>query len=326
MRVLVTGSSGFIGPSLVKALIERGDYVVGIDRVRPSSVEPHAFVHGDLLDDGPLDKALAHDVDLVAHLAAARTDWGLSPDEYERDNVTATRRLIELAGEVDVHKWLFYSSVGVLGSGRKALDDSSPHAPENAYGQTKASAEDLFVELGDTDPTAEVMIVRPSAVYGPGNPPDTNVFRLIDAVYRRRFLMIGHGDNVKTVSYLPNLIEATIFLIEQMKPGVDRYIYVDTPPLTTSELVALIYKDLERHQPRWRLPLGLARAIALPSDLAARLTGVDLPITSARISKFCKWTNFDRSHLDRLGFSPSIPIQDAVAATVEWYLGSQGSS
>lgn len=320
MNVLVTGSSGFIGPHLVEALKSRGDYVIGLDRVRPSTIEPHVFVHGDLLGDDALKKAMTHDIQCVAHLAAARADWGLSDEEYERDNATATERIIAAGRAAGVKKWLHYSTVGVLGSGKSPLDDLAPIAPVGPYGTSKARAEALFAQLAASDPLAEVTMIRPSAVFGPGNPSNTNVYRLIDAIHHNRFVMIGTGENVKTVSYLPNLIEATLFLIDAMAPGMRPYIYVDTPALTTRELVTQLYEALGKPPSRWHLPLAVARPVALPFDALARLFGTDLPITSARIEKFCRWTNFDRSFLDKAGFTPSIPIEDALRDTVRWYL------
>lgn len=326
MKVLVTGSSGYIGPYLVEALIERGDYVIGIDRVAPSAIEPHVFVQGDLTDEDSIDKALSHDVDLVAHLAAARADWGLNDEEYIRDNVTATRKLIESAVSTGVRRWLFYSTVGVFGPSDVPMDDSAPRAPRGIYGETKAEAEALFDTLAAADPQMQITVIRPSAVFGPGNPDNTNVYRLIDAIYRRRFVMIGDGSNTKTVSYLPNLIEATMFLLDRPAPGVDKYIYVDSPALTTRQLVTHIYEALGKDSPTWNLPLPLARSLAYPSDLLARLTGVDLPITSARIQKFCRSTYFDRVALDRTGFNPTYSPSEAIRATVDWYLETHAAS
>ncbi len=326
MRILVTGSSGYIGPHLVQALRSRGDHVIGLDRVKPSSTEPHVFVHGDLLDDESLEKAFTNGIDCVAHLAAARADWGLSDEEYMRDNVLATRRLIEVGGQAEVRKWLFYSSVGVLGSSTIPLDDSSPPAPEGAYATSKADAESLFRQLGESDPRAEIMIIRPSAVYGPGNPPNTNVYRLIDAIHRRRFVMIGTGANVKTVSYLPNLIEATLFLMDRMSPGAGEYIYVDNPTFTTKALVGHLYESLGKRAPRWHLPLSLVRPLAYSSDILAQFLDVDLPITSARIQKFSRPTNFDRMSLDRAGFSQPFSSKDALKATVQWYIDTNASA
>lgn len=325
MRVLVTGSSGYIGPHLVAALMDRGDFVVGLDRVRSAGVEPHLFIEGDLTDGESIGKALAHGIDLVVHLAAARADWGLSDAEYIRDNVTATEQLIDAGQAAGVDRWVFYSTVGVFGPSDIPIDDSAPRSPEGIYGETKAAAEGLLDDLSDQNPELAVTVIRPSAVYGPGNPDNTNVFRLIDAIYRRRFVMIGDGANTKTMSYLPNLIEATLFLSRRMTPGIEKYIYVDTPPLETRDLVSMIYTSLGRRQPRWRIPLALASTLAYPADVLARLIKVDLPITSARIQKFGRSTHFDRSHLDQTGFEPGTSPNAAVEATIAWYVATRST-
>lgn len=319
MRVLVTGSSGYIGPALVQALMDDGHHVVGVDRLRPDGVEPHQFIHGDLLEERSLIEAFEHDIDMVAHLAAARVDWGLSDDGYIRDNVEVTERLIEAGAEAGVAKWVFFSSVGVFGPSVEPLGDDAALAPDGIYGRTKAHSEELFAELSKHQPDCEITIIRPSAVYSPGNPDNTNVYRLIDALHRRRFVMIGSGENAKTISYLPNLIEATMFLIGRMSPGVSRYVYVDEPTLTTQELVDHLAESLEIGSPRWRLPLSLARPLAMPFDLLARAFGRDLPITSARVKKFCRPTNYHRGALEAEGFQPSADIFAGLDATVEWY-------
>src|SRR5690606_4588946 len=101
-----------------------GATVIGIDRRRPSSVEPDSFVHADLLDADALESALAG-VDTVFHLAAAKDDWGLSRHDYYRDNRDATARLLSAGRGAGINRWVFYSTVGVLGSGTLARGEEA---------------------------------------------------------------------------------------------------------------------------------------------------------------------------------------------------------
>src|SRR4030095_16012792 len=98
--------------------------------------------------------------------------------------------------------WLFYSSVAVLGSSDAVLTERSPLAPRDAYGKSKAEAEKLFWQRAVEDRTARIMIIRPSVVFGPGNPPNTNIYRLIESLHKNRFFMVGKGDGVKTTQSL----------------------------------------------------------------------------------------------------------------------------
>ncbi len=133
--------------------------------------------------------------------------------------------------------------------------------------------------------------------------------------------MIGKGHEIKTTSFIDNLIAAHLFLMERMRPGVQTYIYVDEPALSTGELVARLYDLLRKRQPAWYLPLPLVKPLAYLADVAAALTGVDFPVTAARIQKFCTSTNFDASAIRRLGFRQPVEMDEALKATVDWHLG-----
>lgn len=324
MKYCVTGCSGYIGSHLVSALRALGHNVTGIDRRAPTWQEPNRFVQADLLEAKGLAYVLAN-VDTVFHLAAAKDDWGLSSDEYYRDNLYATRALIEAGREATVKTWVFYSTVAVLGPSREPLDECAPVAPVIPYGASKAEAEMLFRDLAAEDCDTRVLIMRPSAVYGAGAPPNTNIHRLIDAVHRNRFVMIGNGQALKTTSYLDNLLAATLFALNFMDRGVQTYIYVDQPVLTTNELVERIYELLGRRQPAPRVPLWLAWPIAHLADTAAAVLNVDLPITAARIRKFCTPTNFSSHALQSLGFVQPVSNDDALRVTAKWYVESQRS-
>lgn len=319
VRVLVTGSSGFIGTYLVGTLQDRGHQVVGVDREPPSWSEPDEFVHGDILDQGVL-RAAFEDIDCVFHLAAAKDDWGISREEYFRDNARTTEKLLEVGVSNGVRKWFHYSTVGVLDRGYEPKDESAPLDPGTDYGASKAEAERLVSDLSDNHPELSVVILRPSAVFGPRHPPSTNVHRLIEAIRAGRFVMVGAGCTPKTTSYIENLLEATVFLMRSMEPGLQVYHYVDDPVMTTNELVGAIYRLFSRDPPRVRLPLWAAKPVAYLSDVAAAVLGIDFPITAARIEKFCRPTNFSASAIRELGFEQPVPNDQAIRRTVEWHL------
>jgi nucleoside-diphosphate-sugar epimerase len=275
---------------------------------------------GELCDETVLAR-IPDGIDMVCHLAAAKDDWGLSDQEYFEDNVTATRKLLHFAGgQRRIKNWVFFSTVGVLGPSAAALNESAPHAPQGAYGESKAQGELLFRQFAESESSARVMIIRPSVVFGPENPPNTNIYRLIDSIYANRFIMVGEGDAIKTTSYIENVIAATLFLIERMSKGVHTYIYVDEPKLSTAAMVDQIYRLLQKSTPRWSIPLQIAAPLAHFADVAAAITGRDIPITAARIKKFCRSTNFDASAIRKLGFTQPVSIEEALCRTVHWYL------
>jgi nucleoside-diphosphate-sugar epimerase len=323
MRVGVTGAAGYIGSRLVGRLQRAGHDVVALDRETPRGTAGATFVRCDLTEASAYEGAIKG-LDLLCHLAAAKGDWGISDAEYRRDNVAATETLLGCARRAGVRNWIFYSTVSVLGPSDVALDERAPRQPVNPYGSTKAECEALFERHVRDERGARVLFIRPSVVFGPGNPDNTNIHRLIDAIHRNRFVMIGRGREVKTTSYIDNLLDAHEFLMERdarLRPtGVEVFHYVDEPGEATADLVARIYALLGRQGPLLRLPLPLAAPLALAGDAMANLFRVDLPITSARVRKFCTATNFDARAIRAQGFVQRVGNEDALRQTVAWYL------
>jgi nucleoside-diphosphate-sugar epimerase len=319
-KILLTGCNGYIGRSLVPYLKEKGLWVFGFDRrPRPQSLtQLDGFIRGDLHEEALLRRAVGG-IDTVFHLAAAKDDWGLSREEYFEDNVIATRRLLKVAGDQGIKNWVFFSSVAVMGSSTSSLDESAPIAPTNAYGESKAEAEALFRQFAREESSARILIMRPSVVFGPDNPPNTNVYRLIDSIYNNRFVMVGNGDAIKTTSYIENLVACTLFLSAKLQEGVQTFIYVDEPKLSTADIVRQVCCFLQKSPPRWNIPLGVATPLAYLADAAAAVIRRDLPITAARIKKFCRSTNYDASAVRNLGFEQPVSIEEALRRSVEWY-------
>jgi nucleoside-diphosphate-sugar epimerase len=320
MTILVTGSSGYIGSRLTKRLQKEGYNVVGVDRdAEGSPNELSRFVQGDLADADVRARAL-DGVETIMHLAAAKDDWGIDDDTFFFENLEVTRRLIQDARERGIHDWVFYSSVAAIGASDKPRTEESPLQPDGAYGASKAEAEALFRDYANEVPELSCVIVRPSVVFGPGHFSYTNVHRLIEAIRGNRFLMVGDGQAIKTTSYIENVIAATMYLWERRDKDVQTYIYVDEPVRTTEELVDDIYRLLGKRRPGVRIPLGLAKSIAWVADIAADWTGINFPITAARIEKFNTSTNYDASTIREEGFEQPVGIEEALQKTINWHL------
>jgi nucleoside-diphosphate-sugar epimerase len=81
-----------------------------------------------------------------------------------------------------------------------------------------------------------------------------------------------------------------------------------------------IYRLLGKRRPGVRIPLGLAKSIAWVADVAADWTGINFPITAARIEKFNTSTNYDASAIREEGFEQPVEIEEALEKTVNWHL------
>lgn len=326
MKVVITGSSGYVGEALVAHWAGRPDvHIVGVDRQPPPGPTPERFrfVRADLAQppDAWPDDVFAQ-VDVVVHLAAARGDWALSAQDYFRDNVTATEGLLRAPWAAAARRWVFMSSVSVYGPSEAALDEDAPCHPIGPYGETKLASEKLFRAFAQRHGTSWC-IVRPSAIFSAGHPANTNVYKLIESLRAFPVPLIGSGANRKTVTYLPNLLQLIDWCVSRMEAGRHCeaiFNYVEHPVQSVAELIASLRQAGVRPARAVPVPMALALAAAWPVYQLGRLLGVDLRVTPERVHKYAANTWYDASRVRREGFRPAVPLDEALAATARWHL------
>lgn len=319
-RVLVTGGSGFIGRYVCERIVEGGGTVTILDLVAPrwdARGIPH--VQGDARDAAAVDKAIAG-ADEVIHLAAAHHDFGISDATYFDVNEGSARVLCAAMDKAGVTKACFYSSVAVYGSVPEPRTEDVVPSPEAPYGASKLAGERVFQRWTEQGGGRRALVMRPAVVFGPRN--FANMYALIRQIHSRLFLPIGPGTNVKSTAYVENLVDATFYLMSRDdRPAFDVYNYVDTPDLTSREICDAISESLGRRPIGWSLPLGAALALAMPFDAAIRVTGRNLPISSARVRKLATaQTRFAADKVRRAGFAPRVPLRDGLHRMTEWFV------
>lgn len=311
MRVLVIGGSGFIGPRLIDALLERGHTVANLDAT-PSMRHPELTVLGDVRDRDRVVQA-ASGVDVIVNLAAAHRDDIRPLSLYDEINIGGAESVVAAAEAAGVSRILFTSTVAIYGlDNENAAEDSKPR-PFNDYGRTKLEAEQRLVAWARRDPARSLVIIRPSVVFGEGN--RGNVYNLANQVATGRFLMIGDGSNRKSMSYVGNI---ATFLADQVDAanGVTILNYADKPDLSTREIITIIEDQLGRRSGSLRLPVALGLAGGHALDLVARLTRRTFPISAVRIRKFVASTTVNTDRLLASGYRPRYSLEEALRRTV----------
>ncbi|WP_420113883.1 NAD-dependent epimerase/dehydratase family protein [Pseudactinotalea sp.] len=320
-RVAVLGGSGFIGSHVIPALVEAGMSVVSYDLYPPEHPLPDEVqdVRGDIRDAASLTRTL-EGCDAVLNLAAAHHDFGLTPATFDSVNVDGARAVVASMVAAGVTNLCFYSSVAVYGNAGPRPDESSTPSPVNDYGRTKLEAEGVYRAWAAQQEGRRLLMIRPAVVFGPRN--YANVYRMIHQVYRRRFFPVGAGSNRKSMIFVANIVAAILHLWTQPALREDEvYNCVDQPDLTSSEILAEVYRGLGRRAPRWRLPLQPAILAATPFDLIAKVTGRNLPITSDRIRKLADAeTSFAADRVRETGYEQPVPLRQGLATMVAWYL------
>lgn len=324
MKILVIGSAGFIGQFLVKKLADENHEVVGLD-VNPHPTEMHDIFTcstGDLCSRHDVSRA-AQGVDVIISLAAKHHDFGVSREEFFHVNKTGTQILLDVAGEQGIKQLIFYSTVAVYGTREEPSTEEMEPRPDSDYGESKLAGEMLIHSWCDADKSRCVTIIRPTVIFGPNN--YANVYNLIDMIYKKKFVFVGSGNNIKSVAYVENLVDATIFLMGKLKPGIQIYNYSDEPQMTIKEIVDAISTFMPHGVPEWKLPLWLAASFGSIFDVLARITSRNYPITAARIKKFATATPHKADKIRALGFQQKVDTKEGFRRMVEWYLATQVS-
>jgi nucleoside-diphosphate-sugar epimerase len=232
MKITVIGGSGFVGTRLIEAL--DGLPVRNVDK-QESGFYPDITTIGDVRDVGRLRELLAGQ-DVVVLLAAEHRD-DVSPSSlYYEVNVGGMRNVLEAMEANGVRRMVFTSSVAVYGLNKREPSEEHPADPFNHYGKSKWEAEQVLQEWYVGHPGWNINIIRPTVIFGERN--RGNVYNLLRQIASGRFMMVGSGENCKSMAYVGNVVAFIRWLIENRPEGYNVFNYVDKPDFTTNELVA----------------------------------------------------------------------------------------
>lgn len=313
--ILITGASGFIGSHFHAAIPHNN--IVNLDLVAPAFQTSSRYVCGDIRKREDVQKAIEqHQISTIVSLAAKHHDFGIGHDEYFDTNEDGTKVICDVAAENGIKRIVFYSSVAVYGIRDQISTEDMTPEPDGPYGASKLAGEKVLIKWASEDPSRSVVIVRPTLVYGPNN--KANMFNLIRQIDSGLYFHLGKAANIKSIAYVENLVKATLFLMERMKPGVAIYNYADEPQLTAKMIGEAIAAALGKKI--WlTIPRSIGFVAGLPFDLVIKLTGKNLPISSARIKKLATQTHHSASKIFSEGFMPQYSTIDGLKKMVEWY-------
>ena len=320
MRVALTGASGYTGGRLLQALWARGDEVVVL--VRPQSVTERTGSLASRVVEGGLGDAaaasrLVEDVDAVVHVAAVYRTAG-HPDSYYRDvNVVGTERLLEAAARRGVRRFVHTSTVGVHGHvERPPADESAPLAPGDIYQATKAEAERLALDFHRRQ-GLPVTVVRPGAIYGPG---ETRLLKLFRAIARRRYAIVGTGRTFYHPVFIDDLVDGFLLALDRPEAVGEAFLVCGPSYVSQADLAALVAKHSGGRVLPFRIP---ARPTQWAGDVVVALCvplGLEPPLHRRRVDFWTKSRAFTIEKARRLlGYAPKVDIAEGVARTAAWY-------
>jgi len=274
------------------------------------------LVEGDLRDTQVLAR-LVEGSDAVLHVAAVYRTAG-HPDRYYHDvNVSGTERLLEAAARAGVRRFVHTSTVGVHGHvERPPADETAPFAPGDVYQKTKAEAETLALEFGRRS-GLPVTVVRPGAIYGPG---ETRLLKLFRAIARGRYAIVGSGEPFYHPVYIDDLVDGFLLALEREEAVGEAFIVAGPRYVSQRDLAEIIARHtggrvLPFRVPAWPLRLAgaLCEALCVPF-------GLNPPLHRRRVDFWVKSRAFSIDKARRLlGYAPRVDLEEGIARTAAAY-------
>jgi UDP-glucuronate 4-epimerase len=329
MRVLVTGSAGFIGYHVAERLLARGDEVVGLDvvndyydvRLKEARLErlahypQYAHERVDLADRQGVERVFAQArPERVVHLAAqAGVRYSLTnPHTYVQSNLVGFLHVLEGCRHHDVAHLVYASSSSVYGSHTR-MPFSTRHTvdhPVSLYAASK-KANELMAHTYSHLFALPTTGLRFFTVYGPWGRPDMAMFIFTKAILAGQPIEVfNHGRMRRDFTYVDDVVESVVRTLDRPAvgdPGWDS----DAPDPATSRAPYRVY-NIGNHSPVELLDLIALLERELGRAAIRRSTDIqpgDVPATYADVDDLVR----------DVGFAPATPIEEGVRRFVAWY-------
>jgi len=343
---IVTGAPGWLGSSLITALIKglpdfadqpalsraseraiRALVLRGSDTGELQSLDGDLnFVEGDLASGAGLEQLMKDAPGAtVFHIAGVIHPRKLRQEFYDV-NVEGTRRLLEASARAGVRRFIYVSSNAPIGCNQNSdpgqiFDEKAPYHPYMHYGQSKKQGEELVNQAHKNG--LETVIIRPPWFYGPRQPARQTLF--FTMIKKGKMPIVGSGTNLRSMAYVDNICQALILSEKIDQANGKTYWIADERPYTMNEIVDTVERLLEKEfnivcaHKRMHLP-NLASEVALLVD--GTLQGLGLynqkfhVLSEMNKNIACK---IDLAKAE-LGYNPRIALEEGMRRSIKWIL------
>lgn len=321
-RVLVTGASGYTGTVLVKKLVAQGVTVRAIARQSSNLGAfdglPIEWIRGNVFDPAIVAEAVKG-VEYVIHVAAAYREAKITEETYHKVHIESTKLLAHaLVGKAGFQRFVHVSTVGVHGHiDEPPANEEYRFSPGDVYQRTKAEAE-LWIRDFAKKNSFPISVVRPAAIYGPG---DKRLLKVFKMAAKPVFPLFGKGQGLYHLIHVEDLTD--IFILAAIHPAAAGEVFIagNQAPSRLKDIAQTIASEIGNTKmkfvrfPAW--PLFLAADIC---EALCKPFGIEPPIYRRRVAFFTKDRAFDTSKLKRLlGFSNRVSVEEGLRSTARWY-------
>ena len=325
MKILITGSSGFIGSFIVEEALKRGFETWAAMRKSSSKAylqdERIKFIELNLNSKEQLVEQLrGKDFDYVVH--AAGVTKCLNKADFHRINTEGTKNLVEalLELKMPLKRFVFVSSLSVFGAIKEKMPYDEIHEtdtpqPNTAYGRSKLEAEQYLDSVGSRIP---YIILRPTGVYGP---KEKDYFIMAKSIKQHSDFAVGYQRQDITFVYVTDVVQAIFLALEKGENG-RKYFLSDGEVYQSTTFSDLIHEELGR--PWWiriTAPVWVLRIVTFFGEYVGRMTGKVTALNNDKynILKQRNWRCDIEPARKELGYDPKVQLAEGVKTTIKWY-------
>lgn len=311
-KVLVTGSSGLVGNSVITALkMKKMDIVA---HSRSSYLPDCENVHVDLTADANWEPYLKG-VDTIIHCAARVHQMNETVQEkqnaYHAVNVDGSLNLAKQAVEAGVKRFIFISSIKVNGEWTQEsipfTAKDAPH-PQDDYGKSKFEAEKMLTSFANSS-GLDLVIIRPPLVYGPG--VKANFLSMMKAVVKGLPLPLGLINSLRSMVFVENLVDLIMVCCEHPDAPGKTFLVSDDEDISIRDLLRTLANSAGK------------RTYLLPIPQLLLVFTLTLLGKKAAAQRLCKPLQLDiQETKDTLGWKPKFSLREGLAKTMDYYLSN----
>ncbi|MEJ2337159.1 MAG: NAD-dependent epimerase/dehydratase family protein, partial [Gemmatimonadales bacterium] len=256
--------------------------------------------------------------EVVFHLAAAFRELDVPESHYDNVNVDGTRIVLESAARHGASKFVYCSTCGVHGDVEDPpANEEAPITPADYYQRTKYEAEPLVAAYHGRD-GMETVILRPAAIYGPGDPE--RFLMLFKWAAKGWFPMFGDGRTLYHPLYIDNLVDALLLCLEPGRATGRAYLIADEEYWTIEELVRKVGEAIDVDLKVRHLPITPLIVAGHVTERICRPLGITPPIFPRRVDWYRQNRAFDITRAkEELGYAPRVGIDEGLRKTGQWY-------
>jgi nucleoside-diphosphate-sugar epimerase len=322
LKALVTGGTGFTGSNLVNKLAGRGYEVrvlarktSNIEVIKSSGIE---IMYGDITDREKVFKSV-NGMDWVFNVAAAYRQANLTDKDFKDVNLNGTRNIIAACLKYNTKRLVHCSTIGVVTSVKNPPgDETTQVSPGDAYQDSKWDAESEVLKAVRKQ-KLPASVIRPCAIYGPG---DMRLLKMFKMIANKRFVFFGNGQAYYHMIYIDDLTDAFILAATNEEAIGEVFIIGDERYITLNELAESIAKEFDVPPPKIHLPYRFFEIIAAAVEFIYKKLKLkkEPPIYRRRMAFFKKNRAFSIEKAKRvLGFEPRVNLEKGIHLTAEWY-------